>query len=280
MDKKINIKKVYTLKFLIIVVIYNKSLCGIKYLNQINSADIFVYDNSKECQEKHPNCNYFHDSNNVGVSAAYNYGIDLAKEKNYDYVILLDQDTDFNEDILKIYIETATKYGQNYIYAPIVKNKDKIYSPYIEGKIRNHCQSLNEFIHKDIYSLQGKSLINSGLMIPINLVKYIGYFNKNIKLDFSDTYFIEIYKQKQLSVVLMNVYLEHELSGDSAFDSSRELIRYKYYCNGAKEFKKTASRKLRVDIFVFFRMAKLICKYRTIVPVFIYIEYYWGNKII
>lgn len=266
------------MNILIIVVVYNRLIDEIKYLKNIKNAEILIYDNSVNPQIPSLNLYYYHNENNGGVSMAYNYGIDLAIKLQKDFLILLDQDTNFDEQILKTYHWYANEFGKGYIYAPIVKNGSKIYSPFIEGKFKNFPQNMNDFNFKNIYSVGGKSLINSGLMISLDIINDIGAFNEKIKLDFSDTYFVEKYKKQFSEVILMDVYLEHKLSGDEGRNKQKELMRFKYYCNGAKVFKNTTSDIQRVDRLVFFRMLRLITKYKTLAPISICRKYFLGEK--
>ena len=68
------------------------------------SFKLIIYDNSPEPQReslefpfKHE---YVHNPANEGVSAAYNYALQVAKRKDYDWLLLLDQDTDLPEDYI------------------------------------------------------------------------------------------------------------------------------------------------------------------------------------
>lgn len=265
------------MNILVIVVIYNKSIEEIKYLSSIKGADILIYDNSVRPQIPPTNIYYFHNKNNGGVSIAYNYGIKLANKLQKDFLILLDQDTSFDEKILETYSRYANKFGRGYIYAPIVKNGERIYSPFIEGKYKNHPQNMSTFNYKRVYSIDGKSLINSGMMVSLEIINDIGDFNEKIKLDFSDIYFIEKYKKKNREIILIDAYLEHKLSGDEGKNKQKELMRYRYYCNGAKEFKISNNNVPRVNRLVFFRMIRLITKYRTLAPISIYRKYFLGD---
>lgn len=265
---------------LVIVVVYNKSIDEIKYLRDIKSADILIYDNSLNSQIPPTYVYYYHNKNNDGVSMAYNYGIELAIKLKKDFLILLDQDTSFDGEILKTYYKHGEEFGTGYIYAPIIKNGEKIYSPFIEGTFKNHPQKLSDFNYERIYSIKGKSLINSGMMISLDIINDIGTFNEKIKLDFSDIYFVEKYKKKYSELILMDIYLEHELSGDEVKNKHKELFRFKYYCNGAKVFKSTTTDIPRVNRLVFFRMLRLITKYKTLAPISIYRKYFLGDVII
>jgi GT2 family glycosyltransferase len=246
------------------------------------NIDIFIYDNSVESQYvpeiKGFNLYYIHDKNNAGVSKAYNVGIKKAKELNKKYVILLDQDSNILACDLEKYFLLAEKYGENYIYAPVMYSKNKIYSPAYVNHFIGKIQNLNTFIYKEIYNLNKKSLINSGLMIPIKLIELIGDFNENIKLDFSDFYFIEKYKKINQNIILLNLYVQHTLSGDEGKNYLAEILRYKYYCNGAKHFN-ISTNKFRL-IPAFRRMLRLTIKYKSLEPINVFINYFIRNKII
>lgn len=269
------------MSILLIIVVYKKSINELVYLNSIKEdVDILVYDNSPESQEAPSDIYYYHNAFNGGVSVAYNYGIELAEKIAGKYIILFDQDTVFDSKTLSYYKNAVLKHGENYIYAPICKNGDKIYSPFIEAGVRNCCQSKSNFEYRSVYDLQGKSLINSGLMIPLKIIKEVGRFNENIKLDFSDIYFIELYKKKYQFIILLDVYLEHHLSGDEGKNKNKELNRFRYYCNGAREYLKSTNKPSRIRKMVIFRMIRLIVKYKSVTPIKTLIEYYLGDKTI
>jgi len=242
--------------------------------------DIFVYDNSKESQNvpevKGACLFYVHDKNNAGVSKGYNVGIKKAKALNKKYVLLLDQDSGILATNLEKYLELAEKYGENYLYAPVMCKKNKIYSPAYVNHFIGKVQSLDTFVYTEKYNLNKQSLINSGLMVPIKLIDIIGDFNENIKLDFSDYDFIEKYKKYRQEVILINLYIEHHLSGDEGKNYISEMLRYQYYCNGAKFFN-IATHKLRL-VPVLRRMFRLIVKYKSLRPVIIFVEYFIGDK--
>lgn len=262
---------------LIILVCYNVDLSNLNLLKNLKGQDILVYDNSKNKQEVKEKIYYYYNSDNPGVSKAYNYGIRLARKLKKKYVLLLDHDTMFNLDSLNEYMKMSTKYGEDYIYAPIIGGNSKIYSPFIETKVRNIIQDPDTFKYEEEYKLDNKSLINSGLMIPLKIIEMIGGFNDKIKLDFSDIYFISKYKEFRNEVILVNIKLEHGLSGDEGLNKVKELNRFRYYCNGAREFKKSSELKLKLNLFVLFRMLRLMMKYKSFIPIGIVTRYYLGE---
>ncbi|MFA5216265.1 glycosyltransferase [Sulfuricurvum sp.] len=270
---------------IVIVVLYNKNISDLPIIMhgsfmKDSSIDIFVYDNSMESQYVPKiegfNFYYIHDKSNAGVSKAYNSGIKKAKELNKKYVLLLDQDSSVLASNLEKYLFLAERYGENYIYAPVMYSKNMIYSPACVNHFIGKVQGLNTFVYQEIYSLKKKSLINSGLMIPIKVIDVIGYFDENIKLDFSDFYFIEKYKKINQDIILLNLYIQHKLSGNEDKNYTVEMLRYKYYCNGAKFFN-ISTNTFRL-IPPFRRMLSLIIKYKNLKPIGIFLGYFIGNK--
>lgn len=277
------------MKILLILVLFNKSIANLKVLNSANKTnisrqDIFIYDNSLNPQFipdiEGFNIIYQHNSNNVGVSKAYNIGQLHARELKCEAVILLDQDTDFHLDYLLTYKDAYLKYGDTYLYAPVICNADalKVYSPSQINNFVGKAQVLDDFNFSEKYNLNDKSVINSGLFVPMAVFDKIGGFNENIKLDFSDYYFIEKYKKINNILIILKLHIKHSISGDEGKNFYKELNRYKYYCNGAKEL--SISLKISVTWAPIRRLLRLILKYKSFKFISIYLKYYLQGKIV
>ena len=101
------------MKIFIEIVLYNKKINNSitfrsldshkRIINQLfTQIELVIYDNSARPQ-KINGLNSFptrYQSNveNGGVSAAYNYAYEVAKKHNYKWILLLDQDTELNEN--------------------------------------------------------------------------------------------------------------------------------------------------------------------------------------
>ena len=89
------------MKILCVIVLYKCKLENSKSyqsLLQNNEETIFVYDNSPISQEVHgENIVYIHDSQNGGLSVAYNKAAQYARCNRFDWLLLLDQDTTFQD---------------------------------------------------------------------------------------------------------------------------------------------------------------------------------------
>lgn len=265
---------------LVVVVIYNTLVEKLPYINSLEHAAVLVYDNSATPQIVPEGVHYQHNPKNPGVSEAYNYGISLAGQLGKQYCLLLDQDSQFDQTLLDHYLRLIEKHGDEYLYAPLVTKEEKIYSPFIELWNRNTVQQKAGFKYSELYALKKKSLINSGLLIPLKIGARVGGFNNKIKLDFSDTFFMESYKLHYNKIVLVDAEIKHSISGDEGKDAVRELQRFRYYCNGAREMKKSTMDAARISRLMFFRTLRLVVKYRTLQPISLANQYYRGNKTI
>lgn len=263
------------LDFLIVIVLYNKKIFELDLIK--NKKFLFlIYDNSPTSQNYPNNIIYIHDPKNSGVSKAYNEGIKLAKELGKKYVLFLDQDTKFTLDMIEKYEKLTEIYGEDYIYTSVIGKENKIYSPFLEKNFRGRPQNKSEFKHLEVYNLDEKSIINSGMLVPLKIIDKIGTFNEKIKLDFSDMFFIDKYKKYKNEVILIDNFIEHSISGDEGKDKKRELNRFKFYCNGAKELYKSNSKRIKYTVFL--RMGKLCLKYKSLYPLYVYMYYFWGEK--
>ena len=93
-------------------------------LSQSDVKHILLYENSPEpqnqCYESPVVC-YYHDVANGGVSAAYDYGADLAaKLGDVDALLLLDEDTQFQPDYLSRLQAAMTQHPDISLFVPQV----------------------------------------------------------------------------------------------------------------------------------------------------------------
>ena len=102
------------MKILCVIVLYKCKLENSKSyqsLLQNNEETIFVYDNSPISQEVHgENIVYIHDSQNGGLSVAYNKAAQYARCNRFDWLLLLDQDTTFQKGAIEYYIKAINEF--------------------------------------------------------------------------------------------------------------------------------------------------------------------------
>jgi rhamnosyltransferase len=232
--------------------------------NKEKKLHVVIYNNSPEVKIELPiNTNHqieiINDNSNTGVSKAYNFGANKAKELKLPWILIVDQDTIFPLDYFEktdIYIN---QYPTEKLFAPILTSKNEYLSPchfkFNRGKIAHNVSvGLNDF--------KNKSLLNSGLLIDVSTYLEIGGYNEKIKLDFSDFYFILKFQKKHKYFVLTNVTCEHDLSA-SETNLEKQLIRFEYYCAGGIEYGKSTNQIFQVFSLIVLRTLLLSFKQQT-----------------
>jgi GT2 family glycosyltransferase len=246
-------------KTLAIVVLYEidiKDATSIKCLNDAinfekSNLDILIYDNSRTSMKidnsLFPNLNikYKHDSRNMGLGIAYNFGAKLAQSMNKKWILLLDQDTLFENEIFDKYLLAIYNYPSVSLFAPILKLKNgKNFSPCFYFFKRGFMTSN---ISTGLNSLHKYSPVNSGMLIRIESFLKCGGYNENIKLDFNDFQFIERFRKFENQFVVTSSVGIQDFSNDTN-DISKLNIRYAIYCDSAKNCEKISI----VDKFKYF----------------------------
>ncbi len=242
----------------------------------INKFDLYIYDNSPAnfpqiniSQIKSPyNITYVRDVTNPGVSKGYNKGASHATKLNKRYILLLDQDTKFPPNSLDLYLMNLNRYPNQQLFAPTLSSVLGVLSP---GKSLLYRSSiLSKILNPGVNSLKKKSLLNSGLLINLNLFNLVKGYHEKIPLDFSDTYFIEKIKNVIKDFILVELLCSHSLSTENTKYSS-VLLRFKYYCLGAKHYSKI-SNKFWVYFWCLTRCVKLTFKYQKLSFIEVYIK--------
>ncbi len=196
--------------------------------------DILVYDNSPIPMARpdrlDENISYVHDPSNPGVSKAYNTGFRMARQMGKKWLLLLDQDTEFPPEALERYESTMSHNKTAVLFAPILVSKGKVYSPC--GYTSRVGFPLRR-IQPGLWSVKGKSLLNSGICIDIEAFERVGGFDESMPLDFADHDFITRYKKHFDSFVLVDVTCRHGFSDNQSTDLDASLGRFRCYCRGA-----------------------------------------------
>jgi GT2 family glycosyltransferase len=268
-------------KLLIIIVTYNENYSNSKTFKTIINSfesikdfhlDFFIYDNSpnilpnieNQILGHNPsiNINYYHDNTNSGLGKAYNKGAEFAIKTKKKWLLLLDQDTELPEDILVKYFEATSISKKIDLFAPtLFSHKGDLISP---SKYKFKRGFKLSYIPKGITPLKGITPINSGILISLDLYKEVGGYNEKIRLDFSDHAFIEKVRaiRKYFFVIPTNVI--HNLSSNKLQSIEQELIRFAFFCEGAKFAGKDSKSELNYFILVFLRSLKLSFVFKNI----------------
>lgn len=223
--------------------------------NSDSKMDIVVYDNSpepvyeKEVGFENWNIHYIHDRSNPGVSKAYNEGFKIGKKLNKKWLLLLDQDTKFQDDALMKYFEAMDSYKKSILFAPVLTVNNKIHSPsgyYLKRGF--HLKKINAGLN----TIRNKTLLNSGMCISLAAFEKIGGFNEKVKLYFSDYNFIDRYRRHYKDFIVLDTICEHKMFTIENNNAESQLRRFIYFCEGARN-----SGNNYVDFCIYFSFAFL-----------------------
>jgi hypothetical protein len=207
---------------------YKSLTASLEMVGYSNSL-IFIYDNT-ETQvlydyPKTSNLFFFHNPSNPGISEAYNYMAKEAYRNGCKWIILLDQDTSLPEDAASLYIKAALRKPDILIKAPVLFVNEKIFSPSLIFMRRSFMLKRPP---KGQINFKNYTLVNSGLMINLDLFFKVGGYNNDIKLDFADVLFIDKIKQQTLIFEILDFGCKHHFSNNET-DLTKALKRYSIF---------------------------------------------------
>jgi len=134
---------------------------------------------------------------NLGVAAALNKGICLAKEEDYEWILTMDQDSRFPQGMFKTYLDFILDYpalSQTGIFGPEILE-------YEEKGTEKSPKATEETL-----------LITSGNIINIKAWEKAGYFNELLFIDEVDHDFCLRVLLSGYKVIKVNgIYLQHSL---------------------------------------------------------------------
>jgi glycosyltransferase involved in cell wall biosynthesis len=242
------------------------------------TLDLFVYDNSPMAQHESSfkynnfNVNYVHDPTNSGVSKAYNCGAVLAKNLGFKWILLLDQDTIFPDNFLKVYEDALVQHSEYKIFAPVLKTQfGQNLSPCLYYHKRGYWM---KDILPGMMNVHKYSPVNSGMLINVDTFLEIGGYNEKVKLDFADFQFIERFQKKYSNFYVLPLECIQDFSG---FEKNLPKLthRFVFFCQGARN----ADRHNFADrwwylVAVVRRMIGLIIRMRSLSFFIIFLDNY------
>lgn len=185
------------MKILCVIVLYKCKLENSKSyqsLLQNNEETIFVYDNSPISQEVHgENIVYIHDSQNGGLSVAYNKAAQYARCNRFDWLLLLDQDTTFQKGAIEYYIKAINEFPDIKMFAPVHQISDGRYISPTHYVCKGSRPS--RVMKCGLLNFKEASPINSGIMVNVTAFYEAGCYDEEVVLDFSDIRFMEKFRK-------------------------------------------------------------------------------------
>jgi len=210
---------------------------------------------------KQNHIHYISRGENLGLSRAYNLGLDLIR-KNPDlgqWILTLDQDTQLSESYLGEIINLSQNTTNEVVYCPIVISAQGKISPI----------ALPRQLSRKMRSEVGKphiGCINSGLLWNLRFMELLR-FDEKIFLDMIDyDIFMQIHTLMLSSrIVPIQSTINQEFSGDSISSYKKDKTRYAIYLKDFVYFcRKWSLSPLYLYMILFRRSMKLCYSHRSV----------------
>lgn len=270
----------------LVIVLYNELLYDTKtYKSLISKYNIdgcniglFIWDNSpKQLHDPHEFKNgvcYKYTGKNVGVSKAYNEAAVYSKLNDYEWILLLDQDTIFPPLVLEEFQKVVNENQSVKLFT--LKTKvvsGKYMSPSIYRHKISHLS--NKMPPTGVLKLSNYSAINSGLLINVEAFLLTGGYNERVWLDYSDHEFIQRFKKIYKEVYIIDKESLQSFSSTEERDYNNLIKRYKILCECVKNCQKeTIQDKIEYSFLLLKRAFSLIIKTGNLFFLSVFFNYF------
>lgn len=215
--------------------------CLLAITNQVHQ--ILIIDNhSKNIDEiialiHKKNVFLIRNSENIGLSKSYNKALRYARENNYDFLLLLDQDSTCSGNM----IEEFSKHASN-DYACLVPFKHHQNEDYQQHLYKTSKDSIP---HGDSELVE--TAINSGTCINLNILPKDFLFNENLFVDCIDWDFFLRLQKASLKVLRVNTT---EISVEIGNTKKIHFFKYTWF---TKNYSPTRLKICAKDFIIFLK---------------------------
>jgi len=157
--------------------------------DQVN--DIVIVDNGSKVEHKDMlqkisqqyDSTIIYNEQNLGIAAALNIGIKLAKERGHEWVITFDQDSQVTLGMVETMLTAYATYPQQEKVASLSprymnKNTGNIWRSKVSGNSSNNLPYC-----------EVEGVITSGNLIKLSIFDSVGFFNEGLFIDYVDKEF-------------------------------------------------------------------------------------------
>ena len=175
---------------------------------------LYIYDNSEiqtpgieaALNNLHPCIKYQFFNNNEGIAKRLNQAVEAAMQTQYDYFLTMDQDSSF-------------KPGDFEKYKSLIQKEE--YTKVAQFGI--NCQP--QITMSSEQPQEALTLITSGSILNLSLIKKVGDFNEDLFIDFVDAEFsYRVIQNGFINLMFSNILLNHALGN---LVSGRSVLTFK-----------------------------------------------------
>lgn len=236
--------------------------------------NIYIWDNSDDVKirksnifnsDKYSKLIYKSSEKNQRLSKVYNTVV--SKISNYDYLVVLDDDTALSYAYFSELFNVVKKKLCPYVIIPKVTFHRELISP---GKIHYVKGSKIKKMSYGIVSSRNLTAIMSGTAINRSyldlLIKNYGYcFDERLSFYSIDTAFFKVYRKIYDEIYVLNVELEHSSALRSNLSIDERLRRYSnLYQSWKIVYSDNTFEKIMVRIFVMYSAIKSSMKFKDL----------------
>lgn len=179
-----------------VIVTYHPNEENYRNISHIsNNCDlVIVIDNTDSkspiYMDNFTNCKVIRNNKNIGLSAAYNIGIETVRKYGYENIFLFDQDTKIPDDFFQRMLDFKAKYQKKYHEEGIIVPNffDRNCKTFAKFSLIKPLKFCLKPCHKVGTSFLSHSLIaiTSGTYLTYSIYKSIGPFREDYFIDFID----------------------------------------------------------------------------------------------
>lgn len=240
------------MKILILVVLYNPIIPIEQFL--LTEYDYLIIDNSeipsfpyKKLASQH--IHYIANNSNLGIAKSFNLGCQYALDHSYQWIVTLDQDSNYTREILNTQIDYVKT---QFLNPPI--NRIAVISPLhiLQNNITLGYNNLNQLYF-------GINTMSSGNLINLKIWQDLGGFLEYLFIDMVDTeYYCRAIAKNYLVLTLNNAPMQHNLG---------KIIIKKFFTKNLIITQHNAFRRYSITrntLYVYFKYRKQVTEVRTL----------------
>lgn len=265
------------MKILCVIVLYHCLLKNSKTYRTLNpeSKDLLVFDNSEQMQDISAYAReawYIHNEINIGLSACYNRAAMYAKDNGYEWMLFLDQDTDFSDISVDDYVSAIVTNPSYMMFVPMVKCGKYTMSPM---KFKHGFALFSQKMYKGVTDIADLSVINSGMCVSVDALLFCGGYNEMVFLDYSDHEFVRRFKRhySQIYVLDRTIYQDYSARSDNKNAALKRLVLFCKSIRGCE--KNNLLERIEFSIPILKRTLALVVRNHSFQAIPIAYKYYF-----
>lgn len=224
---------------LLVTVLYNERIEATATYRTLlqNRTNVLVIENSPTPLNNASNFpaswSYVSFPENPGLSTAYNHAAEFARQHDYEWILLTDQDTSFPDGILEKYRAAIEANPNIELFCPQISiGENRFMSPVPMKHYRCHIRSSAPVGTID---LRRFAIINSGMLIHLPAFAAAGGYRPEVSLDFADFQFLERFRTVSAEAFVIDAVCRQTFSNEVQ-TSEQKMNRYRLFCRSLRNF--------------------------------------------